>query len=238
MSSDTRQDMISDIMELLNAPVEPLHPDLAGYLHMDGPLGAPMLKHPLVFNMFHTERENARVNACYEGKRDALHKAFRDGNWTSYVFLHERPYRLDAFTMIKDRITSNDAYWPLLGLIWTDSENIWENRGAWYRRLTEPRRIADRQTLMSVSDYNTLRDLPSSFKVYRGFNDDGDAEGLSWTLNAAKARWFATRYDQTGATVATGTVDRDDVIAYFSSRGEDEIVVLPENVQNMTLRSV
>ncbi|WXX09708.1 hypothetical protein [Mycobacterium phage MS810] len=129
-------------------------------------------------------------------------------------------------------------HWPLLGLIWTDSENIWENRGAWYRRLTEPRRIADRQTLMSVSDYNTLRDLPSSFKVYRGFNDDGDAEGLSWTLNAAKARWFATRYDQTGATVATGTVDRDDVIAYFSSRGEDEIVVLPENVQNMTLRSV
>ncbi|ALF00417.1 hypothetical protein SEA_ARCHIE_123 [Mycobacterium phage Archie] len=238
MSNDTKEQQINDILELLNAPVEPLHPDLAEYLHNEGPLGVPMLKHPLVFNMLHTERENARANACYAAKREALSKALSDGNWTSYVFLHERPYRLDAFSIIRDRLTNNDAYWPLLGLIWTDSENIWENRGAWRRRLTDPKRVADRETLMSNSDHNTLCGLPSSFEVYRGFNDDGDAEGLSWTLNIAKARWFATRFSQTGATVATGTVDHSDVIAYFSGRNEDEIVVLPENVQGMTLKAV
>jgi hypothetical protein len=46
------------------------------------------------------------------------------------VYLHEPPYRLDAFMDIAGRL-SNKNFWVLLAGVWTDSENIWQNPENW-----------------------------------------------------------------------------------------------------------
>jgi hypothetical protein len=60
--------------------------------------------------------------------------------------------------------------------------------------------------------------------------------GWVWSLNRDKAIWFAKRCAEAkGATprLATGTVAKPQVIAYFSGRDEDEIVVDPKRVRNV-----
>lgn len=51
--------------------------------------------------------------------------------------------------------------------------------------------------------------------------------GLSWTTDYSKAEWFAHRYD-TGSEegyILKADISRSNILAYFDSRGESEVVV-------------
>jgi hypothetical protein len=90
-----------------------------------------------------------------------------------------------------------------------------------------------RKCLLDASD-----PLPEggTFTVYRGVENHpgalfppGDPRGVSWTLDPAVARIFASRFGR-GGTVYRTTVRRSDVYAYIdgSGRGEKEVLlVLP-----------
>lgn len=204
---------------------EPLLDDLVPHLH-EGPLGQ-MLHHPLVIAAMYVPQFNHLYNAEYRRKLAALGEAERNGNWETYVWLHERPYRVDAFCEVMDRM-DNVTYWSLLREIWTDSENIRENAEVWETLLQNDR--AGRHYF--VGDEDAFDGLPESFVIYQGHTLDRD-DGWSWTTVESTAVWFARRFgmlEDATPIVSVGTVKKADVLAYITSRSEHEIIVNPELV--------
>lgn len=228
-----------DLFALMSR-VEDLHPDLAPWLTDDGPFGL-CLKHPLVFNIVHTPLQNAMVNARYRSTVAAIDAAKASGDWASTVWLYERPYRIDAFRSISRHLDGPD-YWELFGRVWSDSENQWQNRDEW-REMAQA--DPEGREMMSSPEARAALTLPSSeggladmVPVHRGYCHDDALDGMSWTLDESRAGWFATRLrdkDDPPARVASGAVAREHVIAHITSRDEQEIVVLPENVVDLTI---
>lgn len=222
-----------DLMELLTRQ-EALDDELKPWVTEEGAFG-PMLKHPLVFEIMFDATRCARVNAMLRQKKEMLAKAKADENWLSYIYLHERPYRIDAFRDISWQLADTD-YWKLLGNVWVDSENIWQNREEW-REMLEADEYG--REAMSTEDVRCVFTLPpekggllDETVIYRGYRDEDGLEGFSWTLDKARAKWFARRLAHRGETalVAEGRVKREHVIAYITERDEQEIVVMPEHV--------
>jgi hypothetical protein len=80
----------------LSEKAERLDPELEEYLVDEGPRGL-CLRHPLV-QQFDVSAERAALwNKIYKDKMHAVEQAIENGDWHGYVFLHERPWRLDAF---------------------------------------------------------------------------------------------------------------------------------------------
>jgi hypothetical protein len=230
-------------MDLLGIQ-EDLDPELARCM-IDDPDFGSSIKHPLVFSILHNPQMNAMYNAMLRQKKAAIERAVEKENWDSYVWLHERAYRLDAFLDIKDSIAKAPDYWMLLGSIWLDSENIWQNLDEWRLLFEEPER-GSMEYFMDENDREVFR-IPENkggmlptFPIYRGFSVDGGEDGFSWTIDRARAKWFARRWCSEDHTpmVAAGTVGRKDVIGYMTGRDEQEIVVLPENVFGIEIQEV
>lgn len=232
----------SDLEKLLRTQEE-LDPALVPYLYEDGLFGLS-IKHPLVFSIVHNPAMNAFVNAQFKQKKEALKRAENKCDWHTYVWLHERPYRIDAFLGIGWRL-DGPQYWDLLGQVWSDTENAWQNMDEWREALTDSR---EGREMMSDEDVRCVFDLPPEkggllpmTLIYRGYCFDEALQGYSWTLDRARAKWFARRRCQDGhpsPKIASGLVAREHVIAHITCRDEQEIVTLPEHVVELKVEEV
>ncbi|RDH75302.1 hypothetical protein DVS77_26745 [Mycolicibacterium moriokaense] len=212
---------------------EDLDSELQGYL-VDSLLG-PVIKHPLVFSVPHSPQLNAMADARLRAKQDECRRAIETQQWSQYLFLHERPFRVHAFTRIAAELGDED-YWTMLSDLWVDAENIYEHQPLWANLLQDDARASHRHLMMTEAERQDLAEHPETLTIYRGFNVDGRQAGMSWTLNATTARNFALRYGRHGhPQVASGTVCTAAVIAYLRARGEDEIIVNPTDVINVSV---
>lgn len=227
---------MTELAELLTR-AEELDDRLGAYLG-DSILG-PVIKHPLVFSIPHSHQLNALANERLRQKLLALEVATRQHDWSQYLFLHERPYRIHAFAQVADRL-DDVAYWRELGYLWIDSENIADNHDLWRDLLQDENRCAQRSQIMTADERAVWAALPDRVRVYRGFNEPGRALGMSWSLKRAVAQRFALRFGYSGATrIATGFVSKAEVVAYFARRGEDEVVVVSADaVSDVTISRV
>lgn len=218
-----------EIQRALLGTQEELHPDLKPWVEESETFGKS-IKHPILYSIVHHDAMNAMMNHAYEQKRAAIEEAYAEERWGTVLLMHERPYRLWAFRNIEGYMP-DDEYWKHLGETWTDSENIWQNEDEWLEALSSERGC--KEQIMDEDERKALYALPSTLTIYRGFAVDGRDAGLSWSLNRERAVWFARRLasDEQVPRLVTGTVDKSDVIAHFLGRGEEEIVVLPENVE-------
>lgn len=199
-----------------------LNPELKPYYIVQN--GIPMIKHPLVFSIFHTDIQNYIINKQFEWKKKEVKEALRKGKWGSFIFLHERPYRLEAFASIAHKIKDSKVYWDILGDIWVDSENIWQNKDVWkYFLENGPER--NKEYFMSMEDREVFKSLPDKITVYRGYQPRKNKGGFSYTLSKEKAEWFAKRFGKDGKVI-TREVNKKDVFAYKNSRNEQEIIIL------------
>jgi hypothetical protein len=198
---------------------EDLHPDLTWYLE-DNSRWGQFLKHPLVFSVPYNEVFNAMLNKQYEYKKSYTEECITKKNWSQYIFLHERPYRAWAFQKIMKRLTDTE-YWSLLGSIWTDSENIWQNFSLFKRFLRSKR--PGKENLMHENDRGFLAGLPDEIRVYRGHMGK-NKRGLSWSLSSHAAGWFAQRFKEKCSGVITGLLSKDKIQAIFLGRSEFEVV--------------
>ena len=232
-----------EFLQEVLAPPEELDPALVPWIVDDGPFG-PSLKHPLVFDVCYRPAFNARLNAHFQAKKEALAKAKAEGRWHQAVFLYERPHRLDAFRDICWRLDGED-YWELLGRVWTDTENAWQDYDGWREVLCAD---AEGRAMMSTPDERSALLLPPEqgglaprTRIYRGYHHDTGLDGFSWTLDKARARWFAARLrssDDPPARIASGWVARHNVIAYLNGRDEQELVVLPEHIEEREIEEL
>lgn len=92
---------------------------------------------------------------------------------------------------------------------------------------------ADKKTLMTKEEYNKFVDFTSVpwgcdtlLTVYRGVSYNGKPDGLSWTTDYEKALWFASRFKGKNAKVYKMNITNPDaILAYFSGRNEEEVVI-------------
>ncbi len=218
--SDTNQ-----FMELMQKR-EDLLPELEPYLSK-GPLGT-MLKHPLVFSIFYSPEMNAMLNESYRKKKEYLEECKIKRQWSTYIFLHERPHRIEAFVKIVDELGDKE-YWELLGGIWADSENLWQHGRILPYLINLPR--PGREFMMDEEERQFLSSLPEEFIIYRG-HQKKNRLGYSWTLSFEKAAWFSTRFGKV-RHVVSAIVSKEDVIAVLLGRSEFEIVVNPANLRQV-----
>lgn len=191
-----------------------LHPDLVPYLEPNG------LFHPLVYSLFHNDALNEHMNKLYEFKLQKIKEVLKKRDYTAYVFLHERPYRLQAFTDIMQKL-KDESYWKLLALVYTDSENLWEYKHVLGTLLGSLR--SNSESFMNADERAVLAALPDTITVYRGHTDD-NPHGYSYTLDQDTALWFARRFGDSGA-VKSIKVSKADILGYKDSRSEKEIVL-------------
>jgi hypothetical protein len=192
------------------------------------------LHHPLIILHHAGEMDAAKINEMFRQKKAQLAKAERDGDWPKYIWLHERPYRLRPLRKALCRINDPACAASLVSEIWSDSESIRHDRAIWivWKALSNPR------LSMSEEEREAFAALPEELCVFRGYSRYRlrTARGLSWTLDRAKAEWFARRFSfRSRGYVATGCVPKSKVLAYFDGRQEREIVVLPEDLRRIVI---
>ena len=163
-----------------------LHPNLAPYVYDRA--GEPFLDHPIVSGPLGFRDAAEVMNRVYIGKLDAIEKAAEEGDWDSYGFLHERPYRFEA---LEDVECTGSEYGRLVRHIWIDSENIWRFEEEWRSLL--PSDSSWHHLLMDADERAALAALPDPVPVFRGYSRDGRDRGLSWTTDRERADWFAHR---------------------------------------------
>lgn len=203
-------------------PSEDLDPELEMYKTTEN--GITMIRHPLVYSIMHHDFLNHMFNESLKHKKNAVKVYLREKEYGSYIFIHERPWRLQAFLDIQDKL-SNHTYWRLLGSIWTDSENIWQNLGIWKHLLQSKRKFS--HNFMTKECQAALKKLPNNLLIYRGCTPKNE-KGLSWTLDEEKATWFATRFNKIDSKVISKTITKGDIFAYIEDRGEKEIILKPK----------
>jgi len=218
-----------DEMAALLHKKEDLHPDLVPYIEEIH--GFQAIRHPYMVEIPYTEEMNAIINARYNYKKEAIAKAKESGDYVSFIWLHERPSRWEAFESI-EHLLDDEEYWTTLSEIWIDTENLWQQG---YRRINKflntKRKHKDR--MMDEKEHEALAALPQKIKVYRGHQEKNQL-GFSWTLDYWFAVRLARRYNAKHPQVSTGIVDKSDVHALFLGRNEFEIVVNPKKVTGLS----
>lgn len=208
---------------------EELHPDLVPWLCKSS--FGQSLKHPLVFQIFYHPGLNALCNEQYKAKTEYIEKSLAEKRWSSYIWMHERPYRMEKFYEIQADL-SDEEYWELLGSIWSDSENLWQYGYMLGWLINNPDRTNGREKMMDEKETQFLATLPDEFTVYRG-HQYRNRLGYSWTLSYWRAKWFAQRFGQPRQGVVQARVKKSDIIAVLLGRNEFEIVASPKKLQDI-----
>jgi hypothetical protein len=207
--------------DILNRKEE-LCEELKPYFENNGKFD--LIRHPLVYSVPHNEVQNALVNKQYEVKSKEADKLLNNKEYASYIFLHEKPFRMNAFIEVKDKL-SDEQYWSMALSVWTNSENIWQNKKTWKELLTDKKRIATKTLFMSYDDLKEFNDLPKEFTVYRGYHEGINEVGYSYTLDEETAKRFTKGHKKIGK-VLSRVVSKDKIFAYTNDRNESEIIII------------
>jgi hypothetical protein len=169
--------------------------------------------------------DTATINLLYTQKKIAIDRAIENEQYSTYVYLHEKPYRINAFDSIENLLTDAE-YWSLLADVCIGTENMWQEKHLIHELLTADR--SDRHLMMDADEYEQYKELPETLTVYRGCITGKNEDGFSWTLDQSRAKWFSERLARDGdePIVLERTIKRDDAIAYFTRRGESEILLI------------
>jgi len=219
---------------------EPLHESLVEHVH-DDEVFDKTLRHPLVYAVPYFMQMNVLYNKQYEQKTERVAEALIANQFHTFVFLHERAYRLHAMRLLYDETEIADdrsVFWQLFRETWVDSENWWQSADD----IAEWVDDGDADLMMNDEEREHLASQPESFAVHRGWSRHGGRCGYSWTTDRDIAEFFATRFarcaEHRQATIMSGVVRRDDVLAYLTSRDESEMFVDIGSVSNVETYAV
>ena len=148
-----------------------------------------------------------------------------------YMFMR-KSYRLTFLKHIEKYLSEKD-FTALLANAWVSSENPNQDVNVNIPTLTKWFKKADKRLLMTEEDYQVFVNLEPEFKIYRGVAIGRNPKGLSWTMNYSKAEWFANRFNTANQKgyIQEGIVKKENVLAYFNIRDEEEIVA---NIKDLT----
>lgn len=140
--------------------------------------------------------------------------------------LYRDPYKL-TFMKFNGDFMSNRDFANFLADAWVTEENPNMDMNVSRRESISYFRKAVKCYLMTNEDYTYYHNLPDEFDVYRGVGKRRIELGLSWTDCREKAEWFMNRWNGKAGEekkLLKAHIKRENVLAYFNTRGEREIV--------------
>ena len=95
--------------------------------------------------------------------------------------------------------------------------------------------------MLSKKEREVLLSLPSEVVIYRGcYSTELKSKkySISWTLDKKVAEFFANRPTKksTGSVIEL-TTPKERIIAYFKDRKEDEVIYIPDWINNISKTS-
>jgi hypothetical protein len=93
-------------------------------------------------------------------------------------------------------------------------------------------RKAKLEYMMSDEELTVYNSFPETITIYRGIGQNGKVRALSWSTDVNIAEWFSRRWSEDGIVMAA-EIDKKDILAYFSGRGESEVVVDFKKLKNI-----
>ena len=145
------------------------------------------------------------------------------------VNILRQSYYLTFLKFAKESLSLTD-FSMLIGRFWTEEENPNGDVNVPVSLSARWFKSTDKQALMYDDEYKTYKDLPETFTVYRGVTPGRNPDGMSWTRDLSKADWFSRRFGD--GYVLEGIANKKDVLAFFSRRGEEEVVIEAKKVKN------
>lgn len=113
----------------------------------------------------------------------------------SLYIIVRKSYRLAFLKYAKEYMSLKD-FSTYLADAWVSSENPNQDANCSLDMLISWFQQADKKTLMVAEDYKVYTALPDELNIYRGVALGREPNGLSWTANLGKAKWFAHRFDR------------------------------------------
>jgi len=158
-----------------------------------------------------------------------------DSAFQIYMLVN-KPYAL-TFLKFSEPYLSQEDLSKILASAWTMSENPNSDANLTKRRLVSMFRSADPSVLMDEDERRTLADLDATVTVYRGVttHNANNVRALSWTLDYDTAKWFASRFGESG-TIYEAQVKREDILALFKGRNEAEVIIDPKDLRSIRQR--
>lgn len=138
-----------------------------------------------------------------------------------------KPYAL-SFIQLTERYLSPKDLGEILRDAWTRIEFVSSNPVFTQAQFVKLFRKCDKRILMTDEERNNYDALPEKIEIYRGVRKGSKkVKGMSWTTDFKVAEWFSKRFtDQHDrGDVYKAIIRKSDVLAYFQSTNEREIVV-------------
>lgn len=160
-------------------------------------------------------REDELLNMRYNMMKKERQLALANGEYRKYIFLTEKPYRLEAFLYILNN--TNCLYEFLAEIlldVWMHTEYQSMNKKIWVSLFMH---FKDSKTFQ-----NTKLKLPEKMTIWRG----GALNGLSWTTDKDVAVKFANRFQDKEPQIHCRRILKRDVICFLDGRDESEIILL------------
>lgn len=148
-------------------------------------------------------------------------------NATRVYMLWRDPWKLTFMKYCGEHLNKR-AYAEFLADAWVTEENPNMDVNMSLEEAIQCFKKAEKRHLMTEEDYLYYNNLPSEIEVFRGVSKGRVELGLSWTDNREKAIWFMERFKgkkMGEQKLLKATIRKDDVLAYFNTRNEQEIVV-------------
>ena len=119
-------------------------------------------------------------------------------------------------------ILSEKEYIDVVKDWYTQTEIVYQDLQLWIDTFKS---IKNTKLLMDYDELNYFSNLPKKIIIYRG---GVSKRGISWTLDKDIAEWFANRFKaiNKGGQLFEKKVFKNDCIAYFNGREEEEIIYL------------
>lgn len=161
--------------------------------------------------------------------RRELAKEIREAQTPIQIYtMVNKPYLL-TFMKFAEPYLSRKDFSGMFGEAWITSEaphmdvNVSKEESVAFFKKCDP------TVLMEDHERELLEDLSDTLTIYRGVTSHNadTVEALSWSLSRNTAEWFAHRFGEDGR-VFEAKIDKENVLALFSSRGEHEIIVDPK----------
>ena len=171
-----------------------------------------------VFNILESPEKLQEYNAYMDKEID-------NGDLYKIYVLIRAPYRLTFLKHCEPYLSEKDLA-ELFADAWVSTENPNQDANCSIHYLVKMFKKCDKKYLMTEKDYEVYQSLPDEFTIYRGVAVGRNPNGLSWTQNLDTAKWFSHRFDREDKQgyIQMLTAKKDRVLAYFNTRGEDEIV--------------
>ena len=184
----------------------------------------PFIEEGVSFNLKTGEVINLLENKEALKKEKALRlKRMKNMSPLQIAFCVSKPYRMLYLSLAFPYLIKKERS-EIMHEVWISVENINGNINVSQMEILKMLRKCNPKYLMGQDNFKVYENLPDTFTVYRGLQENAQEDGLSWTLSKDVAEWFASRFEN-DCEIIERKIYKSEVIAYFNDRDEEEIVL-------------